>query len=375
VANETPLLIGTGHRRAYDRYSFDGGAKWDYGIGNFQKFCSSQFHAPNAFGTQGYGFVDPLYITGEEVPNGRLTVLDTTKRDLYVLTGYTGPNAAGMPADSWENAAAIDTRETGHIALLLSSDGGTMEMKLYVGVKGLDKDGAASDSFLARNGLAWGTYYYLIGSFGNSIGDTTNGSFSTQSEGVLKSTKLEDVDTNPNRPTSVVLGDQDSGVFIFDFHLDFSGGSLQLAESSFTVKKIADNQNSAGLNNADNVDWTRPTTFSNGAKYPDGSIFVTEDNETGEIWQIHPDGSDPQLIGETQVGSESTGILDLSELLGYKPGHVLACNNQGVPSSLTIMVYNGDTLSEERSINEECFFLCLLLKLVEMLFTFLVDLF
>jgi hypothetical protein len=366
VADETPLLIGTWHRRAYDRYSFDGGVNWDYGIGNFQKFCSSQFHAPNAFAPPGYGFVDPLYITGEEVSNGRLTVLDTTKRDLYVLTGYTGPNAAGMPADSWENAAAIDTSEAGHIA---------MEMKLYVGVKGLDKDGTASDSFLARNGLAWGTYYYLIGSFGNSIGDTTKGSFSTQSEGVLKSTKLEDVDTNPNRPTSVVLGDQDSGVFIFDFNLDFSGGSLKLAGSSFTIKKIADNQNSAALNNADNVDWTRPTTFSNGGEYLDGIIFVTEDNETGEIWQIRTDGSDPRLIGETRVGRESTGILDISELLGYQPGHVLACNNQGAPSSLAIMVYNGDTLSEERSYDEDCFVLCLLLKLVKMLFTYLADLF
>ena len=112
-------------RQAYDRWSDDGGATWtgtsDVSTTNFSRFCSGQSYLPNTFG-QGRGFVDKVYITGEEVFNtsGRLFALDLDNRDFYQLSGVAG-NASGgiggMPSDSWENAALVDTGETDHVAL------------------------------------------------------------------------------------------------------------------------------------------------------------------------------------------------------------------------------------------------------------------
>ena len=56
-------------QQAYDRWSNDGGANWTNTVDNsttaFYRFCSSQSYKPNTFGT-GRGFVDDIYITGEE---------------------------------------------------------------------------------------------------------------------------------------------------------------------------------------------------------------------------------------------------------------------------------------------------------------------
>ena len=84
-------------------------------------------------------------------------------------------------------------------------------MQLYIGEKGKDASGTASSGFLARNGLTFGSWYYLEGSF-PSIGNTNNGSFDMSSAGALTSDKLEDVETSPGDPTRAVLGDQTSGV-------------------------------------------------------------------------------------------------------------------------------------------------------------------
>ena len=125
-----------------------------------------------------------------------------------------------MPFDPFENAALVDTGETSYIALVLSPDGGSQLLKLYIGVKGTDATGKTNgnlaSSFLARNGLAYGSWYYFKGSLPASVGSTNSGTFGTSSSGGLLSSKLEDVDTSPSFPTRVVLGDQDSGVFTFN---------------------------------------------------------------------------------------------------------------------------------------------------------------
>lgn len=158
-------------RQAYDRWSSNGGSSWTNTSStsntSFSRFCSSQAYAPNTFGDN-RGFVDQIYITGEEVSSGRLFALDSANRDFYQLSGVAGSapdGIGGMSYDSWENAALIDTGETEHVAIVLSPDGGSQDMKLYIGVKGLDASGNASNSFLARNGLAYGSWYYLNASY------------------------------------------------------------------------------------------------------------------------------------------------------------------------------------------------------------------
>lgn len=367
--NTAGVSFVTSAQQAYGRWTDNGGSAWTAttGISNtsFDHFCSSQSYKPDTFGA-GRGFADNLYITGEEGfstgPN-RLFALDLANRDFYRLSGVTGSasgGVGGMPFDSFENAALLDSGDTNHVAILLSPDGGTSIMKLYIGDKGKDAAGNASSTFLARNGLAYGRYFYLNGTFPASTGSApTSGTFSTSTTGALSIAKQEDVDANPNNGTQVVQGIQETGLFTYDFNLVFSGGNFSTAASSFSLKKIQEqNNNTDGLfGDADNVDWTFATTLG-GVAYPNGLIFVDEDSGTtkpdGETWKMAPDGSGLTLIADDVAitgTTESTGILDISSLVGFKPGSIILTNVQGSNSSLTVLInpyaalagdFNGD---------------------------------
>ena len=201
--------------------------------------------------------------------------------------------------------------------------------------------------------MAFGSYFFLNDSLPVSKGDTSiDGTFDTTSAGALNSTKLEDVDTSPSDPTRAVLGDQDSGLFTFDFDFVFSGGSFNAAASGFSITKVQNHVNDVdysgsgayanAFGDADNVDWTAPTVI-NGSTYAEGLIFVNEDSGTanGEIWMNAPDGSNLILIGDT-VGisgaAETSGILDISQLVGYNPGSIVLTSNQGSNASLSVLI-------------------------------------
>lgn len=344
-------------QQAYGRWSADGGGSWtttsDVTTTAFSRFCSSQSFLPNTFGTN-RGFVDNIYINGEEGGAGRLFALDLANRDFYQLSGVTGSAAGGvggMPFDPWENAALLDTGDTSHVALLLSPDGGSQTMQLYIGDKGKDSLGGTSSSFLARNGLAYGSYYYLNDTFPTSTtpptSTSTDGFFDTTIiPGGLTSAKLEDVDTNPNDPTQAVIGVQETGLFTFDFNLSFSGagGSFNAAASSFSVTKIQNHVNDADgfFGDADNVDWTAATRL-NGVTYSNGLIFVNEDSGTanGETWMMSHTGSGLTLIADTApdaAATETSGVLDISAFVGFKPGSILVTSNQGSASSLSVLI-------------------------------------
>ncbi|MBA3484004.1 MAG: hypothetical protein H0T51_19545 [Pirellulales bacterium] len=339
----------TSAQQAYDRWTNDGGATWidtaDATTTTFSRFCSGQSYEPGAFGPD-RGFVDNIYITGEEGGTNRLFALDLANRDFYRLSGVAGAASGGlggMPFDAWENAALLDTGETNHVALLLSPDGGTSRMQLYIGEKGKGTTGAVASDFLARNGLAYGSYYYLNDTL-PANGTSLDGTIDATAAGALTSTKLEDVDTSPSDPTQVVLGDEDSGVFTFDFNLDFSGGNFNAASSGFSIAKIHNHINDldGALGDADNVDWTDATVL-NGVSYPSGIIFVNEDSGTanGETWMSRPDGSGLTLIADNVgigTATESTGILDISQLVGYRPGSILLTANQGSIASITVLI-------------------------------------
>jgi hypothetical protein len=352
VSSGTPgVQFVTSARQAYDRWSDDGGMTWtatsDRSNTAFSRFCSGQSYLPNTFGT-GRGFVDNIYVTGEEsfgdLSKSRLFALDLDNRDFYQLSGVSGTatgGLGGMPFDSWENAALLDTGETQHVAILLSPDGGTSIMQLYIGEKGKDTLGNASNDFLARNGLAYGSYYYLNDVLPAS-GTSTDGTFDTTTDGALRASKMEDVDTSPGDPTRAVLGNQNFGLFTLDFDLDFSSNSFDAAGSSFSITKTQANaSNRVGMfGDADNVEWSAPTVLG-GVAHPEGIIFVNEDNNDGEIWMNAPDGSGLTLIGDTsgmRGATESTGIFDVSHFLGYVPGSILLTNNQGNASSLSVLI-------------------------------------
>ena len=354
-------------RQAYGRWTDNGGGSFttttDTTNTAFQRFCSSQFHPANTFGVN-RGFVDNIYMNGEEATGGRMFALDVASRDYYRLGSATvGANPdgglAGMPPGPWENAALIDTGESNHIALLLSPDGDpavptNAVAQLYIGVKGKGSNGAASSGFLARNGLAYGSTYYLNSAFPGS-GTSAGGTFDTSIAGALVSAKLEDVDTNPNDPTQAVMGVQETGLFTFDFDLQFdgAGGTFDAAGSGFSITRIQNhvNDTDGSFGDADNVDWTKTTTLD-GTAFLNGLIFVNEDSGTGngETWMMKPDGSGLVLIGDTigiSAATETSGILDISELVGYLPGSVLLTTNQGDTASLTVLISPSATLVPE----------------------------
>jgi hypothetical protein len=347
----------TSARQAYGRWSSNGGGSYtstsDITTTAFQRFCSGQLHPANTFGTN-RGFVDPIYMCGEEVAGGRLFALDMTNRDFYALTsttvgvapgGVAVSGAGGVPADPWENACLLDTGETNHAAILLSPDGGSQAMQVYIGQKGKGFNGTASNSFLARNGLAYGNYYYLNNTLPGS-GTSPGGTIDTTLAGALVSAKLEDVDTNPNNPKQAVIGIQETGLFTFDLDLKFNGagGTFNPGGSSFSVTKVLNhNNNIDGLfGDADNVDWTVATTL-NDVNYANGLIFVNEDSDTanGETWMTTPSGTGPTLIADTIAfagATETSGVLDVSRLVGYRPGSVVLTSNQGTDSSLSVLI-------------------------------------
>jgi hypothetical protein len=141
-----------------------------------------------------------------------------------------------------------------------------------------------------------------------------------------------------------VLGDEDSGVFTFDFNLDFNSGVFNAAASGFTITKIHNHTNDLDgvIGDADNVDWTDATLLG-GTSYPEGLIFVNEDSGTGngETWMSRPDGTGLTLIADNvgiATATESTGILDVSALVGYLPGSIILTANQGSVASLTLLI-------------------------------------
>ena len=300
---------------------------------SFAKFCSGQGYAPNTFAVDD-GFVDQLYIYGEEIgANGRLFAIEN--KTMYQLSGAAGDASglqegfAGMPFDSFENAALVRTSETNNIALLLSPDGGSKKLKIYIGQKGKGKDGSTdTSSVLARNGLAFGSWFYLEGSLPVAMDQIVSGSFGMSSDEAITADKLEDVDTNPNDPKQVVLAETKSGVYMLDFALDFTGGTFQQDASSFTITMMA--KAGSPIDNPDNVEWTKSN-----------SVFVNSDSCEGGVWEIV--GGETTKIASTKDSTESTGILDISDLVNYPPASILLANTQGCSSSLSVLVRT-DTL-------------------------------
>ncbi len=111
----------------------------------------------------------------------------------------------GIKRDALENAAQIDTGKTEHVALLFSPNYGNQRLRLYISKKGFMVDGTSCGDccgdkhLLSRNGLAFGSWFYLQGSLPQS--GNGNGTFVTSHLAGLYGKKFEDISTNPSRPT------------------------------------------------------------------------------------------------------------------------------------------------------------------------------
>jgi autotransporter-associated beta strand protein len=337
------------------------------GNGFLERPCSANLWEPHAFGYD-RGFADSLYLSGEETfgdpPVGHFRVIDPATHTLYEAADVGGDG-------SWEGATLIDTGRTDTIALLLgedrgANDAGTALLSLYVGRKN------PSGSFLERNGLVGGTTYYwdadgtsstvgtLRGSLFTGNAASAVGTWTTDPTEAVRFSKAEDVHTNV-QPSSTgfgseaVLASQDQAVFRIDFsQLEFVAGDLggrRQSEVSVLFAAGTDAGDGSGATGLfagmDNLVWSA-----------DGSVYVNEDDGEGDIWQIRvadllaryaagdltPDTDTVlQILDADPIAglgiNESSGIIDISELVGYVPGSVFLTNGMGsVADQLAMLV-------------------------------------
>lgn len=323
--------------------------------------CSGNAWEASTFGS-GRGFTDRLYLTGEETfgtsPTGHFWVIDTATNTLY-----QAPDVGGL--GSWENATLIDTGRTDTVALLLGEDRGTSatgsaRLSLYVGAKN-----PSSSDFLERNGLKGGKTYYWDANGTNNTNGTlgAGGLFANNNDSLLGTwtestaeavlfSKAEDVHTNmqtssPKFGKEAVLASQDQAIFQIDFSsLTFATGDLapgSISSVKVLLKNGTDADPAGVFDGFDNLVWS-----------PDGNLYVNEDDGEGDIWQIkladlsaqyqlgnlNPSLSnvfqilDADAIGAHTGGialgiSESSGIIDISSLIGYAPGSIFLTNGMG----------------------------------------------
>lgn len=325
------------------------------GTGILQRPCSANLWEPHTFGYD-RGFTDTLYLTGEETidPQGHILAIDVANDTLYEARDVGG-------IGSWESATLIDTGRTDTIALLLGEDlgsdpAGTAKLSLYVGRKN------PSGNFLERNGLVGGTtYFWDADGAGNVVGTLSGTIFTGNAQGATGTwttdpteavlfSKAEDVHTDM-QPTSAgfgtraVLACQGEGVFLVDFStLDFVAGDLgtnRAGEVSVLFQAGTDLGDGSGETNLfvdmDNLVWSA-----------DGGVYVNEDDGEGDVWQIRVD----DLLADYATGDltpnddtvfqildadgivglgihESSGIIDISTLVGYVPGSVFLTSGMG----------------------------------------------
>jgi len=280
---------------------------------NFSRFCSGTSYLPNSFGA-GRGFVDEIFLTGEEVFStfGLFYALDSATQTLW--------EAPDLGGGSWENAALVDTGNTTHTALYLSDDNSRSIPQLYVGEKDVDVNGDGEIDFLERNGLRGGTVYYFVpdpnfSTRGLPDGQVT-GTWSTSTTGALTEDKLEDVHTNPANGSQIVFADQTDGVYTMDIDLQFSGNSFDPNNSGATIDQIVPDSGTDSLDNPDNLTWSA-----------NDKIYVQQDGAGDGMWQMDSDGTNREQIASGL--SEPSGIVDISEKVGYLPGSVMLTSLQG----------------------------------------------
>jgi hypothetical protein len=368
---------------AYDRIIGRDGADITVGGNGIQRLCSSSLYEANSFGP-GRGLADRIYMAGEESANGTNFALDTSTNTLHAVPW--------MGRAQWENVAQVDTGTTDKVAFIIGDDTSGAPLYLYVGNK------KAGGTFLERNGLADGKMYAWKSDAGDTGPSTFNGAngdsrsgewvevtvydaakagmagydaqgFADQAtltaeakaKGAMGFSRPEDVATNPEDGTLVALASTGSGfeggadtwgtVYTIDLAFDANGNPLK------TAVKIVYNGNqdaSRALRSPDNLDWSGADTLlinedrsadwasAIGANPNEASIL--ELDMAGNVRQIFE--TDRSAVPMGQVDSnpgdfgnwESSGILDISELLGYERGAFFLADMQ----AHSVLLGNGD---------------------------------
>jgi serralysin len=341
----------------------------------FNRFCSSALFEANSFGA-GRGLANRLYFMGEETTGGSMWTIDPANGNTYAIPA--------MPRGAWENAALIDTGRADKVAFLLGDDRSGAPMYLYVGDKNaaagasfLDRNGLQNGQvfvWVADNGARDASTVNTTGTTvagrwvqvanrgtpnadvtGDGVADYDSLGFATQAQldrmagaGVSTSgganafrfSRPEDISVNPNNPRQAILASTGSSVggdtwgtlYQFDISFDAAGNP-----TSTPLRVVYDGNRDPlrQIRSPDNVEWTadgylyinedRSTTWTGTPNTAEASLLQL-DLRTGRILRVAEMNRSAVPSGQIDISAtdfgnwETSGVLDISTLLGLTPG-------------------------------------------------------
>ncbi len=348
--------------------------------GGFTRFCSANLSEPFQFGN-GRGFVDRLYLAGEEGGPGRFFALDTANTDLHHVPAFG--------RGGWESAVAVDTGSANTVAVMLFDDtsGTANYLYLWVGTKN-----PGSGDLLRRNGIdassgalyAWkaeainsqaglnamalntavGGHWERLGSGSEIAALPTATALRSlaQAKGAMAFVRIEDGDVNPTNGQQVAFNttggsgaDLYGNTNLIDLRGAFAAdGSLRTTANTSSLRVIVDADRltgvarQSGVRNPDNLAWAR-----NGKLYiqedrivPGGTADGQFGSQEASIWDVDPltgtqqrwaqidRSAVPSAYGQTDsqptdIGNwESSGVIEVSQLFGSPAGTVFLTNVQ-----------------------------------------------
>ncbi|GAA5496743.1 hypothetical protein Rhal01_02928 [Rubritalea halochordaticola] len=373
---DAELAFGTIYNRAGEVVD----ASSDLTFGGLNRLCSG-------YGVQAgqAGFVDDVYLTGEETGGGSMWALDVNGDAIWA--------APALGVGGWEAATplSIPSINETHVALLLGDDRGGAPLYLYIG----EKDLTPGAGFLTRNGLATGKLYMwksegadqpsefngtgakqsgkfvevvnfdadMAGQPGfDSLGYATQANLDGQRDalGAFRFSRPEDLHTNPYNGSQVIfnstgrdLGFDNSDlwgtIYLIDVKLNPAAVKKNVIEAKLTISYDGDDyamngviDPSFGVRSPDNLCWSLD---HNAYIQEDRSISAFGDSgEETSIWKLAPHTGDVLRVAQmdrsaipagqvdvdpSDLGDwESSGIIDVSEQFGAEKGSLFLFNVQ-----------------------------------------------
>jgi secreted PhoX family phosphatase len=235
----------------------------DLDFGGLNRLCSA-----GSFASGQAGFVDDIFLTGEETGGGTEFALDVANGELWA--------APWMGRAAWESVAALEVpgiNDT-HIAILVGDDRGDAPLLLYVGEK------MPGGSFLERNGLAHGKLFMWVADDGELSPADWNGT------GTSRSGKFVEVE-NYNAGQAGSAGSQsDLGFDDLGFATQAELDSQKVAIGAFNFSRPEDlhtNPRTGKGNQAVFASTGRVTTINQGADYWGTTYLVDVKINRGRI--------------------------------------------------------------------------------------------
>jgi|688.fasta_scaffold78282_3 hypothetical protein len=334
------------------------------------RFCSANLAPAGQF--EGRGFVDRLYLTGEETSNGRFFALDPTgSGKLYHVPAF------GL--GGWESAVQVDTGSANTVATLLFDDtsGTPNYLYMWVGTKT-----AGSSNLLARNGIGAGNgslYAWKASTIANTPAGVAGVALNTaidgswvklgtgaqisaltsasalrtlaSNAGAMQFTRIEDGDVGPSgkRVAFTTTGGSGTDLYgnvqVLDLSSSFGTNGLLAAGANTSMKVLVDGDRLTGtsalngLRNPDGLAWSGNSLYvQEDRSVPAGTAAGNFGSQEASIWKVDAitgtrqrwaqidRSAVPTAYGQsdsvpTDIGNwESSGIFDVSAMYGASTG-------------------------------------------------------